>query len=131
MTTTLFDKDQARIIVAGGRDFTDYALLSETLDVILKRYTLREVQIVSGCCRGADALGERYAREHGIPVVRFPADWQAYGKAAGPIRNRKMAEYASEGEGILVAFWDGKSRGTASMIRLAEKYELQIKTITY
>ena len=46
-------------------------------------------------------------------------------------RNRKMAEYASEGEGILVAFWDGKSRGTASMIRLAEKYELQIKTITY
>lgn len=131
MTTTLFGKDQARIIVAGGRDFTDYALLSETLDVILKRYTLREVQIVSGCCRGADALGERYAREHGIPVVRFPADWQAYGKAAGPIRNRKMAEYASEGEGILVAFWDGKSRGTASMIRLAEKYELQIKTITY
>ena len=131
MTTTLFGKDQARIIVAGGRDFTDYALLSETLDVILKRYTLREVQIVSGCCRGADALGERYAREHGIPVVRFPADWQAYGKAAGPIRNRKMAEYASEGEGILVAFWDGKSRGTASMIRLAEKYGLQIKTITY
>ena len=131
MTTTLFDKDQARIIVAGGRDFTDYALLSETLDVILKRYTLREVQIVSGCCRGADALGEQYAREHGIPVVRFPADWQAYGKAAGPIRNRKMAEYASEGEGILVAFWDGKSRGTASIIRLAEKYGLQIKTITY
>ena len=131
MTITLFGKDQARIIVAGGRDFTDYALLSETLDVILKRYTLREVQIVSGCCRGADALGERYAREHGIPVVRFPADWQAYGKAAGPIRNRKMAEYASEGEGILVAFWDGKSRGTASMIRLAEKYGLRIKTITY
>ena len=131
MTITLFGKDQARIIVAGGRDFTDYALLSETLDVILERYTLREVQIVSGCCRGADALGERYAREHGIPVVRFPADWQAYGKAAGPIRNRKMAEYASEGEGILVAFWDGKSRGTASIIRLAEKYGLQIKTITY
>ena len=131
MTTTLFDKDQARIIVAGGRDFTDYALLSETLDVILNRYTLREVQIVSGCCRGADALGERYAREHGIPVVRFPADWQAYGKAAGPIRNRKMAEYAAEGDGMLVAFWDGKSRGTASMIRLAEKYGLRIKTITY
>ena len=131
MTTTLFDKDQARIIVAGGRDFTDYALLSETLDVILERYTLHEVQIVSGCCRGADALGEQYAREHGIPVVRFPADWQAYGKAAGPIRNRKMAEYAAECDGMLVAFWDGKSRGTASMIRLAEKYGLRIKTITY
>jgi hypothetical protein len=42
-----------------------------------------------------------------------------------------MAEYAAEGDGMLVAFWDGKSRGTASMIRLAEKYGLQIKTITY
>ena len=131
MTTTLFGKDQARIIVAGGRDFTDYALLSETLDAILEKYIESETSIVSGSCRGADALGERYAREHGIPVVRFPADWQAYGKAAGPIRNRKMAEYAAECDGMLVAFWNGESRGTASMIRLAEKYGLQIKTITY
>ena len=130
MTTTLFG-EQARIIVAGGRDFDNYILLSETLDVVLKRYTLSEVSIVSGCCQGADTLGERYAKEHGIPVVRFPADWQAYGKAAGPLRNRKMAEYASEGEGVLVAFWDGKSRGTASMIRLAEKYGLETKIITY
>lgn len=131
MTTTLFGKDQARIIVAGGRDFTDYAILSKTLDAVLERYTLHEVQIVSGYCRGADALGERYATEHGIPVKRFPADWLAYGKAAGPIRNRKMAEYAAERDGMLVAFWDGKSRGTASMIRIAEKAGLQIKTITY
>ena len=130
MTTTLFGK-QARIIVAGGRDFTDYALLSQTLDAVLGKYTFFEAQIVSGCCRGADVLGEHYATEHGIPVKRFPADWLAYGKAAGPIRNRKMAEYAEEGDGMLVAFWDGKSRGTASMIRLAEKYGLRIKTITY
>lgn len=130
MTTTLFGK-QARIIVAGGRDFTDYALLSQTLDAVLEKYTFSEVQIVSGCCCGADALGERYAKEHGIPVKRFPAEWLAYGKAAGPIRNRKMAEYAAECDGMLVAFWNGKSRGTASMIRLAEKNGMQIKTITY
>ena len=130
MTTTLFG-EQARIIVAGGRDFDNYILLSETMDSVLERYTVSEVSIVSGCCQGADTLGERYAKEHGIPVVRFPADWQAYGKAAGPIRNRKMAEYASEGEGVLVAFWDGGSRGTASMIRLAEKYGLKTKIITY
>ena len=130
MTTTLFGK-QARIIVAGGRDFTDYALLSQTLDAVLEKYTFYEVQIVSGCCRGADALGEHYAKEHGIPVKCFPADWLAYGKAAGPIRNRKMAEYTAERDGMLVAFWDGKSRGTASMIRIAEKAGLQIKTITY
>ena len=130
MTTTLFGK-QVRIIVAGGRDFTDYALLSQTLDAVLEKYTFSEVQIVSGCCRGADALGEHYATEHGIPVKRFPADWLAYGKAAGPIRNRKMAEYAAERDGMLVAFWDGKSRGTASMVRLAEKYGLRSKTMTY
>ena len=133
MTTALFDngKKHIRVIVAGGRDFNNYTLLSNTLDAVLERYTLPEVSIVSGCCRGADSLGERYAKEHGIPVVRFPADWLAYGKAAGPIRNRKMAEFASQGEGALVAFWNGESRGTASMIRLAEKYGLQIKTITY
>ena len=130
MTTTLFGK-QARIIVAGGRDFNNYILLSQTLDAVLKKYTFSEVQIVSGCCHGADALGEQYATAHGIPVKRFPADWLSYGKAAGPIRNRKMADYAAEGDGMLVAFWDVKSRGTASMIRLAEKYGLQIKTITY
>ena len=128
---TLFSKARNRLIVAGGRDFNNYILLSETLDSVLKRYTDSETIIVTGCCRGADALGERYAKEHGIPVKRFPADWLQYGKAAGPIRNRDMAEYASEGEGVLVAFWDGKSRGTASMIRLAEKYGLLIKTITY
>ena len=130
MRTTLFGK-QARIIVAGGRDFNNYILLSEAMDAVLERYTLSEVSIVSGCCQGADTLGERYAKEHGISVVRIPADWLAYGKAAGPIRNRKMAEYASEGEGVLVAFWDKASRGTASMIQLAEKYGLQTKIITY
>ena len=130
MTDTLFG-NQARIIVAGGRDFNNYILLSETMDAVLERYTLSEVQIVSGCCRGADALGERYAKEHGILVKRFPADWLSYGKAAGPVRNRKMAEYASEGEGALIAFWDRKSRGTASMIRLANKYGLQTIIITY
>ena len=129
--TTLSGKTRNRIIVAGGREFTDYALLSETLDAVLERYTHSDTIIVSGCCRGADALGERYAKTHKIPVKRFPADWLQYGKAAGPIRNRQMAEYASAGDGMLVAFWDGKSRGTASMIQLAEKFGLRIKTITY
>ena len=64
MTTTLFGK-QARIIVAGGRDFNNYILLSQTLDAVLKKYTFSEVQIVSGCCHGADALGEQYATATG------------------------------------------------------------------
>ena len=131
---SLFDNgisNQVRIIVAGGRDFTDYAKLSEILTGVLEKCKDTEVIIVSGCCRGADVLGERYAGKHGIPVQRFPAEWAKHGKAAGPIRNKNMAAYASEGIGVLVAFWDGKSRGTASMIRLAEKCGLQTKVVIY
>lgn len=80
-------------------------------------------------CRGADTLGERFAKENGYPIKYFPADWNKYGKAAGVIRNEEMAKYAAEyededDEGILVAFWDGKSRGTKNMIDNAEKYGL-------
>jgi len=78
---------------------------------------------VSGTARGADQLGERYAKERGYFIQRFPADWNAYGKAAGYIRNRKMAEYAD----ALIAFWDGKSRGTLNMISLAKECGLQIR----
>ncbi len=131
---TLFDnsiRNQIRIIVAGGRDFTNYAKLSEIMTGVLERCGDKEIIFVSGCCRGADALGERYASKHGIPVQRVPAEWAKHGKAAGPIRNKIMATYASEGTGILVAFWNGKSRGTASMIQLAKRFGLQTKIVTY
>lgn len=120
-----------RIIVAGGRDFSDYQLTADTLDALLRELKAEEITIVSGGCRGADALGEAYANAHGIPVKRFPADWKTYGRAAGPIRNAQMAEYASQGKGILLAFWNGTSRGTASMIRLAEKKGLDVIITKY
>ena len=87
------------------------------------------IEIICGMCRGADTLGERFAKENGYPIKYFPADWNKYGKAAGVIRNEEMAKYAAEyededDEGILVAFWDGKSRGTKNMIDNAEKYGL-------
>jgi hypothetical protein len=85
------------------------------------------VIIISGTCRGADLLGEQYARENNLPVYRFPANWKKYGKTAGYLRNRKMAEKAD----ALVAFWDGKSRGTANMITLARGRQLQIRIIRY
>ena len=52
-----------------------------------------------------------------------------YGKAAGPIRNKQMAEFASQQTGMLIAFWDGKSRGTGSMIRLAKEYGLEVHIV--
>ena len=124
-------QEAVRIITAGGRDFGDYRLLADTLDSLLTELETDDITIVSGGCRGADTLGERYASEHGIPIKVFPADWKTWGRAAGPIRNRQMAEFASAGHGILIAFWDGKSRGTASMIRLAGQYGLDTLVTKY
>lgn len=115
-----------KVVVAGGRDFADYALLEERLDYYLARY-LPHVQIVSGKASGADALGERYAAARGLSVAEFPADWKTHGKAAGPIRNREMAKYAD----AVIVFWDGVSRGTKNMRELAQQYQLPLKTVYY
>ena len=77
-----------------------------------------ELEIVSGTARGVDQLGERYALERGLKLKKFPANWDKYGRKAGYLRNKEMAEYAR----ILIAFWDGKSKGTKHMIDLAQKY---------
>ena len=115
-----------RFIVAGSRDFNDYELLKSEMDAILRFYDIKtEVTIISGGCRGADALGERYARENGIPLEIFEAEWDKYGRAAGPIRNEKMVEYSN----AVICFWDNKSRGTFSLIKLANKHKKPIKII--
>lgn len=84
-------------------------------------------EIVSGMAKGADNLGVAWARFIGLPCAEFPADWEEHGRAAGPIRNAEMAEYAD----ALVAFWDGKSRGTKNMIDQAIKRSLLVKVIYY
>ena len=99
-----------KLIIAGKRDFYDYETLKAEVDKLRKSIEIDE--IVSGKCSGVDRMGERYAREHHIPVKEFPAAWGTYGKSAGPIRNRKMAIYAD----VLIAFWDGESKGTKNMI---------------
>ena len=114
-----------RVIVAGGRDFFDYNLLCKKLDIILS--TQEKVIIVSGNARGADSLGERYAKEHGILISYFPASWAQYGSKAGFIRNEEMAKYAD----ACICFWNGESSGTADMIRLAKEYNLKLRVINY
>lgn len=119
----------SRVIVAGGRDFKDYKLLEKTLN---KHLPKRNVTIVQGEAKGADALGKRYAVENSIGVDSFPADWDRYGKAAGHRRNAEMAAYAkNKPRGMLIAFWDGKSRGTSNMINTAIRYKLKILIIFY
>lgn len=120
--------DEFRVIVAGGRDFDDYELLKSNLDSALRNIRKRkDVIIVSGAARGADSLGERYAKEEGLRLESFPANWKEHGNKAGPIRNIEMAKVAN----ALVAFWDQKSRGTDHMIRVAKRMDLKVRIINY
>lgn len=120
--------EKSRIIIAGCRNFTNYALLRETCDRLLKETSVsHEVVIVSGHATGADALGEKYAQENGYTLETYPADWKRHGRAAGPIRNALMASVAN----ALIAFWDGKSRGTKNMIDLANTKGLQVAVVQY
>ncbi len=114
-----------KVIIAGGRNFNDYNKLRESCDNILVNQ--KDVEIVSGTAAGADTLGERYAQEKGYEVKKFPAQWDLYGKSAGYKRNQQMAEYADG----LIAFWDGKSRGTKHMIDIANKMGLKVRVVRY
>lgn len=117
-----------RVIIAGTRTFSDYELLRTTCNNLLsEKQRTHTIVVISGTARGADQLGERYAKERGFQLQRFPADWERNGKAAGYIRNAKMADNAD----ALIAFWDGQSRGTKNMIDIARRKSLDMRIIQY
>lgn len=96
-----------KCIIAGGRDFVGH---EEHLVWLMNLSCCMAItEIVSGGATGADAYGEEFARIMAYPLAKFPADWNKHGRAAGPIRNRQMAEYAD----ALILFPGGK--GAADM----------------
>ncbi len=102
-----------KVVIAGCRDYDNYDEAREYIDFCLSRIKeTNNIIIVSGCASGADALGERYAEDNGFQIEKHPADWQKYGRSAGPKRNKQMAEVCD----FAICFWDGKSRGTRSLI---------------
>lgn len=115
-----------RVIIAGTRNYDDYDSLKAYADYKLSRIE-DDIEIVSGGARGADALGERYAKEKGYSIKRFPAEWKKYGRSAGPRRNEAMAKYAD----ALLSYWDGKSKGTKNMIELAKANGLKVGVYQY
>jgi hypothetical protein len=107
-----------RVLVCGDRNWTDQAFIDQTLDQI------HEVQgivcIIEGEARGADRMARSWAASRNVPFLAFPAEWNRYGKAAGPIRNRKQFD---EGQpDLVVAFHNDlpNSRGTRDMIKYAK-----------
>ena len=119
-----------RVLIAGSRDFNDFELLEKAVKHYLKQYGLhrQDIEVVSGGARGADKLGEQFANKYNIKLTIFPADWNTYGKSAGYIRNEQMIKYIGD-TGIVFAFWDGQSRGTAHTIGLANKYNIKLHII--
>jgi len=118
-----------RVIIAGGRNFNDYALLKKKCDHYLSIQINKNinVEIVSGAAKGADKLGERYAKERGFKLTQFPADWDKLGKKAGYIRNDQMRQYSD----ALICFWDGESKGSQHMISTAKKDGLLTRVVKY
>lgn len=106
------------VIIAGTRTFDDYCKLKSDCDrILLDVYPNGEhINIMSGRATGADALGERYAKEKGYAVIHYFADWNRHGKAAGPIRNSEMVRNCD----YAIVFWDGQSRGTVDLIKKLE-----------
>lgn len=120
--------NKIKVIIAGSRTFDDYELLCTKVEHYLSQFTENsQIEIVSGGAQGADALGERYAKEHGLALAMFLADWKKYGNAAGPIRNEKMAEYSD----IAIIFWDGQSPGSKNMIDMCIKHDVKYRVINY
>lgn len=105
-----------KTIIAGSRDITDY----DYVEKAIKESGFNITEVVCRGARGVDTLGASWANTYGVPVKYFPANWDKYGRGAGPIRNKEMALYAD----ALIALWDGISKGTGDMIQQARLVNL-------
>ena len=107
-----------RTIIAGSREGVTY----EDVIQAVKLCGWLPTTVICGGARGADTLGKKWAESMNVPIEYFPADWNKFGRSAGPIRNSLMAQNSE----ALIALWDGFSRGTKNMIELAAKNGLRI-----
>ncbi len=111
------------LAIVGTRGFNNYDLMKT---VILQNFNLNEIDyIVSGGAQGADYLAEMLASEFNIKIKIFKPDWKTFGRAAGPLRNIDIIKNSD----FVVAFWDGKSRGTKNSIDLSIKNNKNIMVI--
>jgi len=108
-----------KVLVCGGRSYSDWQTVYDALDA------LPVTMVVQGGAGGADALAKDWANSRLRPVMTYHAEWEKHGKAAGPIRNQEMLDDAKPD--MVLAFAGG--RGTADMIRRAEKAGVTVKRV--
>lgn len=133
-----------KLIIAGSRNFLDYAFLRSACDQIIEEHRLDVTEIISGKAPGVDTLGEQYAYERNIKLTSFPAPWEdvegkpeseikinrqgkKYWKLAGFYRNKQMLEYGD----FLIIFWDMKSPGSKHMINEAKKKRINTIIVNF
>lgn len=117
-----------KLIVAGGRDFTDTNRMIEELQKLVNSGNIPECpELVCGMARGADMLAYSLWANHNMKIHTFPADWKTHPRSAGYIRNAEMGNFAD----VLVAFWDGKSKGTKHMIYIMNKLNKPVYVVRY
>lgn len=102
-----------KLAIVGSRTFNDYEFLKQTVNSLSNIKSI--THIVSGGANGADTLAEKYCLENELELIIFLPDWKKYGRSAGMIRNKDIINTCD----IVIAFWDGKSRGTENSIKLA------------
>ena len=107
-----------KVRICGCRNFFDYDLLKEKCLFYLQD-KLPDVIIYSGAGKGADSLGERFAKEMGLELVVYKPNWDADGKSAGPKNNEKIVREVD----AAICFWDGKSKGTKHTIDFCKMYD--------
>lgn len=111
-----------RILVCGGRDFADRDLVFQTLDAVVRKYGTAKLGIIHGACpTGADKYAEEWAKSREVAYIGVPARWKVEGKAAGPIRNKRMRDTTSPDQ--CIAFKGGA--GTRGMIDLMREVGIE------
>lgn len=119
--------DVKRIVaIVGYRKFTDWALFKNTMEEFIVRYGI-PTMVVSGGATGADAMAEKWAKGHAIPIQILRPDWKKYGKAAGILRNTDIVAACTH----VVAFPSQKGKGTQDTIRkaIAARKAIMIKNV--
>lgn len=106
-----------KVIIAGSRNITNI-----NIDEIIKKSKFDITTLLCGMAKGIDSLSYMWAMKNNIHIIKYYPDWNKYGVAAGPIRNKKMVDYAD----ALIAVWDGVSKGTKSTINFAKEKGIQI-----
>lgn len=128
MNNFKFREKEVFVTVAGPRDYTNKKFIDEMLEEILSDILAKEalpIHIVEGGAYGVDALAKLYALQNELPYTEVKADWDKYGRSAGPRRNQKMAEMSD----YCIVFFKG-SRGSASMIAEALKQNVPVYVVS-